>query len=228
MKRSKINTVLNQSKEFIESKGFMLPPLAYLTPDLLISNYEINSNFFNFKLGWDITDYGTNLFESAGLTLFTVINGNNSNKKNNNIPYAEKIMISREDQISPMHRHIEKTEDIINRGGGFLCIEMFSSNPQGNIDLNKPISFLKNSEQSILPAGSKVILEPGESVTLFPGNWHKFWGHGGDVLIGEVSSINDDNQDNVFLETIPRFTAVEEDADPIHLLVSDYEKYLVR
>ena len=137
-------------------------------------------------------------------------------------------MISREDQISPMHRHIEKTEDIINRGGGFLCIEMFSSNPQGNIDLNKPISFLEHSEQSILPAGSKVILEPGESVTLFPGNWHKFWGYGGDVLIGEVSSINDDNQDNVFLETIPRFTAVEEDADPIHLLVSDYEKYLVR
>ena len=125
MKRSKINTVLNQSKEFIESKGFMLPPLAYLTPDLLISNYKKNSNFFNFKLGWDITDYGTNLFESTGLTLFTVRNRNNINKKNNNIPYAEKIMISREDQISPMHRHIEKTEDIINRGGGFLCIEMF-------------------------------------------------------------------------------------------------------
>ena len=40
MKRSKINTVLNQSKEFIKSMGFMLPPFAYLTPDLLISNYE--------------------------------------------------------------------------------------------------------------------------------------------------------------------------------------------
>ena len=35
--------------------------------------------------------------------------------------YAEKIMISRKDQISPMHRHVVKAEDIINRGGGSWC-----------------------------------------------------------------------------------------------------------
>jgi len=55
----------------------------------------------------------------------------------------------------------------------------------------------------------------------------------GDVLIFEVSSINDDNNDNIFYEKILRFSEVEveededEDEDPIHLLVSDYKKYII-
>ena len=47
------------------------------------------------------------------------------------------------------------------------------------------------------------------------------------MLIGEVSSINDDNNDNIFYEKILRFSEVEEDEDPIHLLVSDYKKYII-
>ena len=57
------------------------------------------------------------------------------------------------------------------------------------------------------------------------GNWHKFWGENGDVLIGEVSTVNDDLTDNVFAEPIGRFSEIEEDVDAIHLLVSDYEKW---
>jgi D-lyxose ketol-isomerase len=77
----------------------------------------------------------------------------------------------------------------------------------------------------VLPAGGILELEPGESVTLLPGNWHKFWGEGGDVLIGEVSTVNDDRTDNTFLDPIGRFSAIDEDEDPVHLLVSDYEKW---
>jgi len=57
---------------------------------------------------------------------------------------------------------------------------------------------------------------------LMPGDWHAFWGEGGDVLIGEVSTVNDDETDNVFREPIGRFSQVEEDEAPRHLLVSDY------
>ena len=74
-------------------------------------------------------------------------------------------------------------------------------------------------------AGDILRLQPGESVTLHPGNWHKFWGEKGDVLIGEVSTVNDDLTDNIFAEPIGRFSEIEEDADPIYLLVSDYEKW---
>ena len=48
--------------------------------------------------------------------------------------YAEKIMISRQDQLSPMHRHIVKAEDIINRGGGTLVLKLFNSDAAGAID----------------------------------------------------------------------------------------------
>ena len=74
--------------------------------------------------------------------------------------------------------------------------------------------------------GEKLMLAPGESVTLMPGDWHAFWGEGGDVLIGEVSTVNDDETDNVFRETIGRFANIEEDVDPMHLLVSDYATWL--
>jgi len=74
--------------------------------------------------------------------------------------------------------------------------------------------------------GEKLRLGPGESVTLMPGDWHAFWGEGGDVLIGEVSTVNDDETDNIFREPIGRFAEIDEDEAPKHLLVSDYRSYL--
>ena len=46
------------------------------------------------------------------------------------------------------------------------------------------------------------------------------------MLIGEVSTVNDDVTDNVFAEPIGRFATIEEDEAPLHLLVSDYDKWL--
>ena len=74
-------------------------------------------------------------------------------------------------------------------------------------------------------AGAVLRLAPGESVTLMPGNWHAFWGEGGDVLIGEVSTVNNDLTDNIFAEPIGRFAEIEEDEPPLHLLVSDYPRW---
>jgi len=42
---------------------------------------------------------------------------------------------------------------------------------------------------------------------------------GGKVLIGEVSMVNDDDSDNRFLDETGRFPAIEEDVEPVHLLV---------
>jgi D-lyxose ketol-isomerase len=47
------------------------------------------------------------------------------------------------------------------------------------------------------------------------------------VFIGEVSTVNDDNTDNVFDDPkIARFGGIEEDEEPLHLLVSDYKTWL--
>ena len=45
------------------------------------------------------------------------------------------------------------------------------------------------------------------------------------MLVGEVSTVNDDNSDNCFLEPLGRFPAIEEDEPPLYLLVGDYGKY---
>ena len=46
------------------------------------------------------------------------------------------------------------------------------------------------------------------------------------MLIGEVSTVNDDLTDNIFAEPLGRFSQIEEDEAPLHLLVSDYDDKL--
>jgi len=74
------------------------------------------------------------------------------------------------------------------------------------------------------PARVKVILEPGESITLEPEVYHTLYGEegGGKVLVGEVSSVNDDATDNFFLEPVGRFPEIEEDEPPLYLLCTEY------
>jgi D-lyxose ketol-isomerase len=140
--------------------------------------------------------------------------------------YAEKIMISRRDQISPMHRHIVKAEDIINRGGATLALKLYNSDAEGGVCKKTDVVVATDGVVRTQGPGEVLHLAPGESVTLMPGNWHAFWGEGGDVLIGEVSNVNDDRTDNIFREKIGRFSTVHEDTAPLHLLVSDYDRYL--
>lgn len=228
MKRSRVNEIIRSSDEFIRSFGFKLPPFAYWSPSQMQSRRADISAIIDANLGWDVTDYGQGDFENLGLFLFTVRNGNPADlAKGAGMLYAEKIMISRHDQISPMHRHTTKAEDIINRGGATLALELFNDDGTGlGIDEKSDVTVYTDGIKRVLPAGGVLSLSPGESVTLLPGNWHKFWGEGGDVLIGEVSTVNDDNTDNTFLQPIGRFSQIEEDEEPLHLLVSDYKNWL--
>ena len=225
MKRSRINDILRESDAFIRSFGYVMPPFAYLSPEALKA--ADHSQIKARRMGWDITDYGEEDFDKMGLFLFTTRNGLNGDLgKRSAMLYAEKIMISRQDQLSPMHRHDLKVEDIINRGGAKLVLKLYMADPAGEIDHEAEVSVMVDGMIRKLPAGGLLKLEPGESVTLFPNNWHAFWGEGGDVLIGEVSTVNDDLTDNIFAKPIGRFANVEEDEAPLHLLVSDYDKWL--
>ena len=178
------------------------------------------------RLGWDITDYGQGRFDTLGLFLFTVRNGSEADlRRGGGMCYAEKIMISRHDQVSPMHRHIVKAEDIINRGGATLALRLYESDAEGHVDYDAEVTVATDGVVRRQGPGEVLLLDPGESVTLMPGNWHEFWGEGGDVLIGEVSTVNNDLTDNIFAEPIGRFAEIEEDEDPLHLLVSDYPRW---
>lgn len=227
MKRSTINDIMGQADAFIRSFGFALPPFAYWTPEDMRARRGQIDGIVQGRMGWDITDYGEGRFDEMGLFLFTLRNGRQADlKRGGGMCYAEKLLISRKDQLSPMHRHYLKAEDIINRGGAAMAIELFGSAPDGSLDETAGGTVLCDGIARDYAPGEVLLFQPGESITLMPGDWHAFWGEGGDVLIGEVSTVNDDEADNWFHDPIGRFAEIEEDVAPTHLLVSDYRHWL--
>ncbi|SHF37480.1 hypothetical protein SAMN05444339_105237 [Loktanella atrilutea] len=227
MKRSRINDIMAEADEMIRSHGFTLPPWAYWSPDEFRARKAEAAEVVRARNGWDITDYGAGRYDEMGLFLFTLRNGRLADlQRGGGMCYAEKLLISKQDQLSPMHTHVIKAEDIINRGGASLVVELYGSDTDGHFDATKGGTVMCDGLRRDFAPGEKLKLSPGESVTLMPGDWHAFWGEGGDVLIGEVSTVNDDETDNIFREPIGRFSRIEEDVAPTHLLVSDYRDWL--
>lgn len=224
MRRSEINRIIRQAKTFLEERRFLLPAWSEWSPDDWKGRYDTCREIVDNMLGWDITDFGSGDFIKTGLFLFTIRNGKLAAGGKT---YAEKIMIVRENQETPMHFHWNKMEDIINRGGGNLAIELYMADKQERLS-GEHVRFKIDSILKTCEPGGTVILEPGESICLEPYMYHRFYGEPGKgtVLVGEVSSVNDDTSDNCFLNPVGRFPAIEEDEPPIHLLVSDYQKYL--
>ena len=177
------------------------------------------------QLGWDITDFGSGRFDTVGLFLFTVRNGSQEEMRaKRGKLYCEKLMVVGVDQVTPMHFHWNKVEDIINRGGGKLDIQLYNANDEEGLADTAVVASLDGVKRQV-KAGDVVRLAPGESITLTPRLYHEFWGAEDRVLVGEVSLVNDDQNDNRFHKTVGRFPAMEEDEEPLHLLTTDYPKY---
>lgn len=226
MKRSEINAIMRSADDFLRDCKFFLPPFAYWTPEEWRSKGQEARDIVETQMGWDITDFGLGDFQKAGLFLFTIRNGRAANlEKGTGKLYAEKVLIVDVDQVTPLHFHWSKMEDIINRGGGRLVVQLFNSTPDEGLDEESPVTVMIDSLPRTVPAGGFVELMPGESITLTRGLYHKFWAAGARTLVGEVSLVNDDSADNRFYEPVGRFPQIEEDAPPLHLLVGDYLRY---
>ena len=224
MKRSEINIILQEAKRFLADNKFHLPPFAAWTPGDWKRRGAEAREIVECGLGWDITDFGSGDFASCGLFLFTLRNGCRPARQcGNGKVYAEKIMIVEVGQITPLHFHWQKTEDIIVRGGGELVVALFNSTPDGGLAASDVTVQLDGVQRKVAP-GETITLHAGESITLEPGMYHKFWGAKARLLVGEVSTVNDDATDNRFYEPAGRFPEIVEDAPPLHLLVSDYAR----
>lgn len=223
MKRSELNQIMRNAVEFAKKMGFALPPFAFWGPEEWKTKGHEYDEIRDNMLGWDITDFGSGDFHKIGLLMFTIRNGNFNNSKYIK-PYCEKLLIVEEEQITPFHFHWKKMEDIINRGGGNLLVQVYNSTADEKLDETTPVRISMDGRNYTAPAGTIVRLTPGESITLPPGMYHKFWGEKGTgtILVGEVSKVNDDRVDNRFLNREGRFPAIEEDEKPLYLLYTEY------
>ena len=227
MKRSEINAHIRDAKDFIGRENFALPPFAFWSPDEWKAKGPEFDEIRENQLGWDLSDFGSGDYEKLGLFLFTLRNGNV--KKPSGKSYAEKLLVVKPGQFTPYHYHRSKMEDIINRaGGGELNIQVYrslGSDEKPVIDEKSDVPVSVDSRNFTVKAGAVISLKRGESICLYPGVFHQFWSDHKMLLLGEVSMVNDDHNDNFFSEERGRFPAIEEDEKPLHLLVGDYSKF---
>jgi D-lyxose ketol-isomerase len=162
---------------------------------------------------WDITGFGLEQFPKYGLVLVNLAE----------LPeYCEKLMYARQGQLTLLHCHKKKQEDIICRVGTF-GIRLAARDDNWRPDRNgPPVRVLINGQEKLVPSSGVVYLKAGERITLYPGVYHEFWPVSEYAIIGEVSTANDDQGDNFFENAeVGRFEAIDEDEPPVEKLLTD-------
>ena len=159
---------------------------------------------------WDVTDFGLGDWRKFGLVLVNLAEHSE---------YCEKLMLSQSGMTTPAHTHARKKEDIVCRWGE-LGIRVWKGRPE-NVGSGS-FELLWNGVPKRLTGGELLRLAAGERVTLTPGIYHEFAPISDECIIGEVSTANDDLNDNYFVDSrVGRFPMVEEDEPPILRLISD-------
>lgn len=160
---------------------------------------------------WDVTDFGLGDFKGCGLVLVNLAE---------EPEYCEKLMYAVRGQVTPSHTHQQKKEDIICRTG-VLVVQLWTNDPlvdSSPADIRVKI----NGSFREIASGDKLSLQAGERVTIMPGVWHEFYPESDECIIGEVSTANDDLNDNFFSnDQIGRFSEIEENEPAFVKLLSD-------
>lgn len=215
MKRSQINQIIRETMKFLDASQFYLPEWSRWT----LRDWQVNRKrcraIFARCLGWDVSDSGGD-FDTNGLVLFTIRNGIAGTER----AYCEKIIVMKPGQVCPYHHHIQKTEDIINRSEHDIAFQIYDERAP-----DEAVRISIDAIEHTVESRSKVILHRGQSLSLPPFYTHRFWPVDNVVLIGEVSSANDDKTDNIFAEAATRrFPDIQEDEEILYPIVGDYPK----
>ena len=158
---------------------------------------------------WDVTDFGLGDFPAFGLCLINLAE---------EPEYCEKLMYAAKNQVTPAHTHLKKKEDIICRAGQ-LAVQLWDGLPAV---ATAEVMVNVCGEPRSLASGAILLLNAGERVTLPPGLYHAFWPLSENCVIGEVSTSNDDTNDNLFENPeVGRFPEIEEDEEAEIRLISD-------
>jgi D-lyxose ketol-isomerase len=159
---------------------------------------------------WDVTDFGLANWREFGLVLVNLAE---------EPEYCEKLMYAQRGMKTPAHCHRSKKEDIICRWGR-LAIKVWAGHPTQSAQ--RQVTIPVNHEPVDVASGSIIELPAGSRVTLRPGVYHEFYPLSDECILGEVSTANDDEHDNIFVNPdIGRYPGIEEDDRLLWRLVSE-------
>ena len=162
------------------------------------------------KPRWDVTDFGLGDWKTHGLVLINL---------STEPEYCEKLMYAKAGMVTPCHCHHKKKEDIICRCGEMI-VRAWPAKPNESEGKRFPITI--NGERRELAGGEPLRLRSGERITLPPFVYHEFVPTTPECIIGEVSTANDDTNDNFFYNPdVGRFPELVEDEPPLARLVSE-------
>jgi hypothetical protein len=162
------------------------------------------------KPRWDVTDFGLGDWRRQGLVLVNLAN---------EPEYCEKLMYAQQGMVTLCHCHHRKKEDIICRCGE-LRVRVWPDLPQKSEGARLRLQI--NGEEREIVAGAPIDLRAGERVTMRQRVYHEFWPLSRESIIGEVSTANDDQTDNFFVDpNVGRFPQIVEDEAPLVRLVSE-------
>ena len=220
--RALINRCIRMAMAVFAAHDIHLPPFAFWTPEEWQRKGHEADEIRDCMLGWDVTDFGSGEFPRIGRTLFTLRNGRMGDARYPK-SYAEKFILDPEGQRAPAHFHRSKREDIINRGGGNLLVQLTATTPDNGWS-NDPLSVQIDGETVTLQPRGVVRLRPGQSLAIPPRTIHQFWGEEGTgwTVSGEVSSVCDDRADNFFFADLTRFPMLIEDEPRAFYLCHEY------
>jgi D-lyxose ketol-isomerase len=158
---------------------------------------------------WDVTDFGLGTYLRYGLVLINLAE---------EPEYCEKLMYALKGMTTPAHTHRKKKEDIICRWGE-LVVQLWEDE---KLSKTGTIPVKINGRLRDVQVNQPLHLHAGERITIVPGVYHEFYPATAECVIGEVSTANDDVNDNIFVNPeIGRFPGVEEDEPALLQLVSD-------
>ncbi len=242
LKRSVVNQNIRKVRNYMRERGIPLPPFADYSIEDWKNISEEEMEIIDNMLGWDVTDFGMGNFDEYGLVLFVLRNGNVKLAEKYPKTYCEKFFLLKAGQKIPSEYHWYRTEDIINRGTGVFEVTLYNAAKEDFEDheaLGKGINgiydtsdveVVMDGKKLYIPAGGKLRVHPGQSITFTPGMYHQLVAlpKYGDCLMFEVSTASDDSIDKRSSAEGKRYNGIEDDAEMEFVTSSDYKTILRR